>query len=136
MHPRNATLAVKALMLAVAIAAAAVALAAPAMAGKHSKNVSARIDFGRETHVYGAFHHKGDWIQLVDSCRDKAVSYIKVRRGKKRSTYYVAKKGQPHRCGTRWVNREFKEDRSIGISVCIATPGGRDTCTPWRWGIT
>ena len=52
-------------------------LTAPAWAGQ---NVSARIDFGAlQTGVYGAFHHKGDRVQLVDSCDNKVISLIRVR---------------------------------------------------------
>jgi hypothetical protein len=93
--------------IAVARAATTVGLAAPAWAGQ---SVSARIDFGAlQTDVHGAFHHKGDWVQLVDSCNNQAVSYIQVRgpfhRGTK--TYYVTKPGESHRCGTRCINRNF-----------------------------
>ena len=133
---RKATLTVKALILTGAVAAMTVGLAAPAWAGQ---NVSAQIDFGAlQTDVYGAFHHKGDWVQLVDSCDNKAVSYIQVRGAFSwpggRKTYYVAKAGQKHRCGSRWINRNFREGRKIGIRVCNVA-AGIDTCTSWRWGI-
>jgi hypothetical protein len=76
MKLRKPTLVVKALILTAAVAATTMGLAAPAWAGQ---NVSARIDFGAlQTDVYGAFHHRGDWVQLVDSCDDKAVSYSQV----------------------------------------------------------
>jgi hypothetical protein len=130
---RKVTLVVKALILAGAVAATIVGSAAPAWAGQ---NVSARIDFGAlQTDVYGAFHHRGDWVQLVDSCDDKAVSYIQVRNGAEQKTYYVAKKGQSHRCGKRWINRNFQEGRRIGIRVCTSVPFSVDTCSSWRWGI-
>jgi hypothetical protein len=130
MKLRKATLVVKALVLTAAVAATTVGWAAPAWAGQ---NVSARIDFGAlQTDVYGAFHHKGDWVQLVDSCDNKAVSYVQVRSG---GTYYVAKRGESHRCGTRWINRNFREGRKIGIRVCNVVPASVDTCTSWRWGI-
>ena len=136
MKPRKAVLVVKALILSAAAAATTVGWAEPAWAGK---NVTARIDFGLETDVYGAFHHKGDWVQLVDSCDNKAVSYIQVRGADSwpggMKTYYVAKAGKSHRCGSRWINRNFREGRKIGIRVCDAVPGGSDSCTSWRWGI-
>ena len=120
-------------VIVILTAATTAGWAAPAWAGQ---NVSARIDFGSlQTEVYGAFHHKGDWVQLVDSCDNKAVSYIQVRNGAERKTYYVAKKGQPHRCGTRWINRNFREGRKIGIRVCNVVPASVDTCTSYRWGI-
>jgi hypothetical protein len=128
--------AVKALILAAAVATTTAGLAAPAWAGQ---NVSARIDFGAlQTDVYGAFHHEGDRVQLVDSCDNKAVSYIQVRGpfsftgGTK--TYYVAKPGESHRCGTRWINRNFREGQKIGIRVCDVS-FGVDTCSSCRWGI-
>jgi hypothetical protein len=135
MNPRKVTLVVKALILTAGVAATTVGLAAPAWAGQ---NVSAQIDFGAlQTDVYGAFHHKGDWAQLVDSCDDKAVSYIQVRDESPflTRTYHVAKKGESHRCGERWINRNFREGRKIGIRVCIDVFFSRDTCTSWRWGI-
>ena len=136
MKPRKATLVAKALILTAAVAAATVGLAAPAWAGQ---NVTARSDFGAlQTDVYGAFHQKGYWVQLVDSCDNKTVSYIRVRGpfsftgGTK--TYYVAKPGESHRCGTRWINRNFREGQKIGIQVCNVA-AGVDSCTSWRWGI-
>ena len=130
---RKSALVVRALILTAAVAATTVGLATPAWAGQ---NVTARIDFGAlQTEVYGAFHHNGDWVQLVDSCKDKAVSYIQVRNGAEQRTYYVAKKGQPHRCGERWIDRNFQEGRKIGIRVCISVSFSVDTCTSWRWGI-
>ncbi|HEX6022794.1 MAG TPA: hypothetical protein VFZ00_12415 [Solirubrobacter sp.] len=139
MSLRKPTLAVKALMITATVAATTMGLAAPAWAGR---NVSAQIDFGAlETSVYGAFHHRGDWVQLVDSCKDKQPAYIKVRAAvafwpDPISTYYVAKKGQKHRCGSRWINRNFTEHRKIGIKVCVRIPASVDQCTPgWRWGI-
>jgi hypothetical protein len=136
MNLRKATLVVKGLILTVAVAAATVGLAAPAWAGQ---NVSAQIDFGAfQTDVYGAFHHEGDWVQLVDSCDNKAISLIRVRGpfswtgGTK--TYYVAQPGESHRCGTRWINRNFREGERIGIQVCNVA-AGLDSCTSWRWGI-
>jgi hypothetical protein len=133
MKLRKATLVVKALILTAAVAATTVGLAAPAWAGQ---NVSARIDFGAlQTDVYGAFHHEGEWVQLVDSCDNKAVSYIQVRNGAETKTYYVAKKGESHRCGTRWIDRNFREGQKIGIRVCNSVSFSVDTCSSWRWGI-
>jgi hypothetical protein len=139
MKLRKPTLVVKALILTAAVAATTMGLAAPAWAGQ---NVSARIDFGAlQTDVYGAFHHEGDWVQLVDSCSDKQPAYIKVRAvvaflPDPVSTYYIAKRGQSHRCGTRWINRDFTEGRKIGIRVCVRIPFSVDQCTSgWRWGI-
>jgi hypothetical protein len=137
MKLRKATLA---LILTGAVAATTMGLAAPAWAGQ---NVSAQIDFGAsQPDVYGAFHHKGDWVQLEDSCRDKQPAYIQVRKvftgplgpGAQTKTYYVAKRGESHRCGTRWINRNFKEGRSIGIRVCVTIPFSVDQCTSLRWG--
>ena len=132
MKLRKGTLVAKALILTAAVAATTVGLVSPAWAGQ---NVSARINFGAlRTDVYGAFHHDGDWVQLVDSCDNKAVSYIQVRNGAETKTYYVAKKGQSHRCGTRWINRNVREGRNIGIRVCNVVAASVDTCTSWRWG--
>jgi hypothetical protein len=126
-----------ALILTAVVAATTVLSVAPAWAGQ---NVSAEINFGAlDTEVYGAFHHKGDWVQLVDSCRNKAVSYIQVRGASSwpggTKTYYVAKRGQRHRCGTRWINRNFREGRKIAIRVCTVVHASVDSCTSWRWGI-
>jgi hypothetical protein len=120
-----------------AVAATTVALAATAWAGQ---NVAARYPIANgDPHLpgailYGAFHHKGDWLQLVNSCRGWGIGYIQVRSGAETKTYYVAKKGQAHRCGERWINRNFREGQPIGIRVCLVRRG-RDKCVPWRWGI-
>jgi hypothetical protein len=93
---------------------------------------------GSNTHtlVYGAFHHKGDRLQLWDRCQKNSFTgYLQVRNGAEMKTYYVARKGMPHRCGERWINRNFREGRDIGIRACLAIPSDWDTCSPWRWGI-
>jgi hypothetical protein len=145
MKLRKATLVVKALIVTGAVAATTMGLAAPAWAGQ---NVSTVVPFG-DGHYdpgwgsydsgYGAFHHKGDWLQLVDRCSDRyyidnLIVYLQVRNGAETRTYYVAKKGQRHRCGERWINRDFREGRDIAIRVCIVRRG-RDRCAGWRWGI-
>jgi hypothetical protein len=129
---------VRALIVAAAVAATTVGLAAPAWAGQ---NVSARVtgnnlgDPDAPPWVYAAFHHEGDWLQLVDNCDDLFLGYLQVRNGAEQKTYYVAKKGESHQCGQRWVNRNFREGRDIGIRACTVRPADPDHCSPWRWGI-
>jgi hypothetical protein len=127
MKLRKATRVVKPLMLTAALTATT---AAPAWAGQ---NVSAR-EWNPWGSVYGAFHHKGDYLQLVDSCGDSLGGYLQLRNGAERKTYYRESGGQSHPCGERWINRNFREGRDIGIRVCLAKPGP-DFCSPWRWGI-
>jgi hypothetical protein len=123
---------VKALIVAGAVAAATVGVVAPAWAGQ---NVSAKVL--DPPVVYGAFHHQGDRLQLVQDCSGvvKRIGYLQVRNGAEMKTYYLAKKGQPHRsCGERWINRNFREGRDISIRVCFVQRGA-DRCSAWRWGI-
>ena len=145
MKLREATLVVKALIIAGVVAATTVGLAAPAWAGQNVSTVvpfhDGRYDPGPGSYDsgYGAFHHEGDWLQLVDRCTDRyyidnLTVYLQVRNGAETSTYYVAKKEQPHRCGERWINRNFREGRDIAIRVCIVRRG-LDRCVGWRWGI-
>jgi hypothetical protein len=139
---RKGALVVKALIVTGAVAAMTVGLAAPAWAGQ---NVSARVTWGTGRFDpspmstmwgYGAFHHKGDWLQLWDRCQnDRLTAYLKVRNGAEIKTYYVAKKGEPHRCGERWINRDFREGRDIAIMVCIVKPGNDNCGRGWRWGV-
>jgi hypothetical protein len=127
----NAALFVKALIVTGALAATTVGLAAPAWAGQNVK-----VEWGGR--VYGAFHHKGDWLQLVDHCNtpnQTSTGYLQVRNGAEIKTYYATNgPNGEHICGERWINRNFREGRDIGIRVCLVEPGP-DACKPWRWGI-
>ncbi|MFG1947682.1 hypothetical protein [Nonomuraea sp. NPDC048826] len=105
-----------------AAATPATPAAAESAAGR---NVSARTGG-----VYGAFHHRGDDLQLWDTrCSDRHAVYIKVWNGAGTKTYWNKS------CGTRWIKKvNYREGRDIAIQVCVSRTGV-DPCSPRRWGV-
>jgi hypothetical protein len=101
-------------------------LAAPAEAATAGRNVSAWAPG-----AYGAFHHRGDDLQLWDTnCADRRAVYMRVWSGAGSKTYWNK------RCGTRWIRKKinYREGRDIAIQVCQSRPGP-DACSARKWGV-
>lgn len=114
------------------------AQAAPSSAhrapGKRGQNVTAAMATKGVRNLYGAFHHKGDWLQMIDTCRDGKTGTLEVRYRSSKPIAYYDLWNYPGHCGQRWINTNFQEKEYVGIRLCRPSGGAR-TCTPWRWGI-